>query len=353
MVIRMTVKARRLKRGRGNANIAALKLDFIAAIELAYDRSKDDEAWLGDLVRVIGPSFSPGPATTAFFFEFEGGAEDVALGTTVSVGEQTYRREDYERQHEAGRAAAGPQRRVYDCDMFTLLSRVVGPDVAKKTIVEAGMQGEDALGLRANMTPDSGAIFTTHVPAGYRIRQRDLWTRFAAHVGSALRLRRRQRTPSPDSTAAVLTPGGKLEHGTAETIAARDDLAVAAKDIDRARGRLRRLDPEAASALWRTMVRGEWSLVEWFDHDGKRFLLAQENRIAQDNPTEAGAPRELTDREHQIVACAAMGHSNKLIAYDLGLSTGTVSVVLGRAARKLGVSGRVALVRAYRETFQT
>lgn len=76
---------------------------------------------------------------------------------------------------------------------------------------------------------------------------------------------------------------------------------------------------------------------------GEDLLLAQENRVS--GPTK----RALTRREEQVVACAAMGHSNKLIAYDLGLSTGTVSVLLGRAARKLGVSGRVALVRLFRE----
>ncbi|MBS2011518.1 MAG: helix-turn-helix transcriptional regulator [Deltaproteobacteria bacterium] len=91
------------------------------------------------------------------------------------------------------------------------------------------------------------------------------------------------------------------------------------------------------------MVREEWSLVDWVDHDGKRFLLAQENRVP------VAGRRALTDRERQVVACAAMGHTNKLIAYDLGLSTGTVSVLLLRAAEKLGVSGRVALIRAFRE----
>jgi DNA-binding CsgD family transcriptional regulator len=78
------------------------------------------------------------------------------------------------------------------------------------------------------------------------------------------------------------------------------------------------------------------------DHDGKRFLLAQQNRVVRD-PT----PR-LTPREHQVVACAAMGHSNKLIAYDLGISPGSVSVLLSRASTKLGVSDRGAMIQAFR-----
>jgi DNA-binding CsgD family transcriptional regulator len=94
------------------------------------------------------------------------------------------------------------------------------------------------------------------------------------------------------------------------------------------------------------MVCGEWSLVDWYDHDGKRFLLAQENSIP------SRTKHKLTAREEQVVACAAMGHTNKLIAYDLGISTGSVAVLLGRAARKLGVSGRVALVRAFKESYR-
>lgn len=317
-------------------------LDFIGAIELAYDRSKEDAAWLEDLTRAISPAFSTASvATTAFFFHLE--RDQAAVGTTVSVGEKPYAREHYEKQHEAGRVLDRPTRVAYDCDMFTVLSRVVGPEEARRTISMAGMAGDDALGLRANMTPDRGAIFTTHVPLRHRIRQRNLWTRFAAHVGSALRLRSTCAELTPDSAHAVLSPRGRLEHGTEKTISAREDLSGAARDIDRARGKLRRLDPEAASALWRTMVRGEWSLVDWLDHDGKRFLLAQDNRIP------SAAPKALTEREKQVVACAAMGHSNKLIAYDLGLSTGTVSVILSRAATKLGVSGRVALIRTFRE----
>lgn len=316
-------------------------LDFIGAIEVAYDRSKDDVTWLEDITRRVAPAFSSGPPTTSFFFDLVG--QDAQLGNAASVGDRPYSGEHYEKQHDAGRAL-GPTRVVYDCDMFTLLSRVVGAQEARQTIRIAGMDGDDALGLRANMTPDSGVIITTHVPRGFRIRQRDLWTRFAAHVGSALRLRRTRQPLSPDSALAVLGSGGRLEHGTVETIAAREDLATAAQDMDRARGRMRRLDPDAACALWRAMVRGEWSLVDWVDHDGKRFLLAHDNRV----PVSVRKP--LTDREEQVVSCAAMGHANKLIAYDLGLSTGTVSVLLARAAKKLGVSGRVALIRAFRET---
>lgn len=318
--------------------------DLIGAIELAYDRSEEEATWLTAITTRIAPAFAgPNDApVTSFVFDLAG--HDVQLGTTIGVGEdRRYGREDFERQHEAGRQT-GPVSRVYECDPYTLLSRVVGAEEAKRSIVAAGMVGDDAVGLRANATPTNGLILTTHVPAGHRLRQRELWTRFAAHLGTALRLRRVKAELRADTAPAVLTPDGRLEHGDAETIAAKSALSSAARAMDRARGKLRRLDPESATALWRTMVQGDWSLVDWYDHDGKRFLLAEENRVP------SRTKRSLTKREEQVVACAAMGHSNKLIAYDLGISAGSVAVLLGRAARKLGVSGRVALVRAFRES---
>lgn len=313
--------------------------DLIGAIELAYDRTHDEQAWLAEITRAVAPAFG-GLGATAFVFDLSD--EHIRLGTTAGAGG----REDFERQHEVGRTQGGVQR-AYECDMYTLLSRAVGAAEAKASIVAAGMAGDDAVGLRANATPMSGIILTTQVKAGHRLRNRDLWTRFAAHLGAALRMRRLKDEPTAESAQAVLSPTGRLEHGNREAVAAQSSLSGAAKAIDRARGKLRRLDPDAASALWRTMVCGEWSLVDWYDHDGKRFLLAQENSLPrQVRPT-------LTAREEQVVACAAMGHSNKLIAYDLGISTGSVAVLLGRAARKLGVSGRVALVRAFKESYRT
>lgn len=333
--LRLTRRAR-----RSTIALRVKLLDFIGAIELAYERTTDERTWLDELTAFVAPAFGTGADMTAYFFDLAG--DHAHVGHTASAGDQAYGREDYVRHHAIG----GRERRtrdVYECDMFTLLSRVVGKEPAARTIRVAGMAGDDALGLRANATHESGVLFTTQIHGVFRIRHRHLWTRFAAHVGAALRLRRSANAAGADSAVAVLSPRGQLEDGTPGAVAARDELARAAKDMDRARGKLRRVDPDEASSLWRALVRGEWSLVEWFDHDGKRFLLAQSHAVP------VAGRKALTKREREVVACAAMGHSNKLIAYDLGLSTGTVSVLLTRAAKKLGVSGRVALIRAFRD----
>ncbi len=90
---------------------------------------------------------------------------------------------------------------------------------------------------------------------------------------------------------------------------------------------------------WRGLVAARWSIVDRFEHDGKRFLLAQEN--APVSPSR----RELSERERQALAYAKLGHSNKLIAYELGISASTVGVLLWRAANKLGTKTREELLR--------
>ena len=55
--------------------------------------------------------------------------------------------------------------------------------------------------------------------------------------------------------------------------------------------------------------------------------------------------RALSQREVDVLSMAARGMPTKLVAYGLGLSSGTVSSALGRAASKLGLATRIELLR--------
>ena len=55
--------------------------------------------------------------------------------------------------------------------------------------------------------------------------------------------------------------------------------------------------------------------------------------------------RDLTAAEHDVVQLAARGMPTKVIAYELGISSSTVSTRLSRAARKAGLESRHALLR--------
>lgn len=56
---------------------------------------------------------------------------------------------------------------------------------------------------------------------------------------------------------------------------------------------------------------------------------------------------QLTDREREILACAASGRGNKEIADQLCVSADTVKTHLHHIYRKLGVTGRVEAILSY------
>jgi DNA-binding CsgD family transcriptional regulator len=171
------------------------------------------------------------------------------------------------------------------------------------------------------------------------------WRCIAAHVAAAFRVRRQLESPrgghadAVESAEAILAPNGLLKHAgsAARQPSARGILLSAVRAQDRSRGPLRRTDPERAIATWKALVAGRWSLVDHFDSDGRRFILAHRN--------DADVPdaRGLTLRERQVLAHAALGHSNKVIAYELGLSTSTVAFHLARARAKLRLRSAAGL----------
>lgn len=99
------------------------------------------------------------------------------------------------------------------------------------------------------------------------------------------------------------------------------------------------MNPDTALDKWKPLVAAQWTLVDHFESDGKRYLLARSNEPL---PT---AEDLLTSRERQVAALAALGHHTKLVAYELGIADATVRVLLARAMAKVGAKSRDDLFR--------
>ena len=68
---------------------------------------------------------------------------------------------------------------------------------------------------------------------------------------------------------------------------------------------------------------------------------ASEDDAAKHSPR----PATISDREKEVLRMMAVGHSNKGIAADLNISIKTVEVHKANAMRKLGLRGRIDVVR--------
>jgi DNA-binding NarL/FixJ family response regulator len=77
-----------------------------------------------------------------------------------------------------------------------------------------------------------------------------------------------------------------------------------------------------------------WTIVSRFEREGREHLV-----IVRKDPHWV-ALDVLSERELQAVRRLGLGHTNKQIAFDMGLSWSTVRVLMFRAAVKLGVRGQ-------------
>lgn len=211
----------------------------------------------------------------------------------------------------------------------------------------------DGIGVTALDPNGRGVHIIAPVPETMTLSraERDQWQMLAAHLSSGLRLREAVSKALPETQTeaeslpcgadAVLDPksfGVTEAVNDAQLPESLQALRDAAVRIDRARGKLRRGDPQEALKIWWALLQGRWSMVEWFDSDQRRYILALPNapRVFD--------PRGLTKRESQVVAYAALGDSHKLIAYRLGISRSRTSNALSSAMRKLGVKSQAQLV---------
>jgi DNA-binding CsgD family transcriptional regulator len=172
--------------------------------------------------------------------------------------------------------------------------------------------------------------------------QQKMLRALARHIGTAYRLQQRiSRQPKLENVEEIFRPDGRIEHATAatESSATRHLLADAVSLRRWARGSAGRDAPAKALRAFGGLVNATWTLVDWFDRDGKRYVVACRNFAS-----EIGIAA-LSVRESQVAMLARDGRSNKEIAYELRLAHSTVRVLLARAAVKLGTHSRAQLIR--------
>lgn len=329
--------------------MTALRLDHAALLDLveaAYDSEASGQAWVRALLK-HGARIVPGARTSTWFeYAWSHRPEGLALDACSS---------DYVRGPDAAKRTWLEARRRLDprilARLFGRTTAGTASQLGARGVAPASVPGwramwrepvVDSMGL-VSAGPDGRGMCLSiglFALASLGRRETTLLERVAVHLGSGHRLRARGKSDSMRDAEAILSPRGKLLHAEREAAARRDALDDGRRRRDEARKT--RHDAERAMEIWQGLVAGRWSLVDYFDTDGKRFILAMRN--APDS-TRAQA---LAPQEKRVVALAAMGHRDKEIAYQLGLSVSAVAAAMKRARAKLGAKSRAELATTWR-----
>ena len=325
-----------------------MKADAISVVEAAYELEPDLRGWLLGLVERAAPHLDRGLGLVGTMWHLGHGPEESTI--------VTHRVEDrvLDALHASVRTDRGRANRQAAADMiFGTTSQRLGLEEGGAQTLETCIRCFHPVGFReclALCVPDpEGHVVSLVAPIpDVRIptpAETARWSRIAAHIAAGARLRKAHPGRHGDvaqEADAVLSPAGAVLHAepAAKGKVAREALRGAARDVDRARSTARG-DDDRALDLWQGLVAGRWSLVDRFDSDGRRFLVARRN------DPDVPDPRALTRRERQVLAYAAMGQPLKLIAYALGLSVSTIALYRGRAMRKLGLTSTAEVVRMF------
>lgn len=173
-------------------------------------------------------------------------------------------------------------------------------------------------------------------------RARKALSSVVPHLRTVLRARAGLRTKALLAQAeAIFSPGGSVldASGSARSREARAALRDAVRRLERVRAARTDGQAEDALQLWQQLSEGRWRIIDAFDSDGRRYLVA----LPRD---EAPSRCPLSPREEAVLRGVAEGLANKAIAWEFGISTPTVSTLIARAARKLGVTSRAQLILA-------
>lgn len=213
----------------------------------------------------------------------------------------------------------------------------------------------DCYAVVGRVTFDSGLFFCAHAGEVVELsgHNQRLLLRLALHIAAGERLHRYlaggAASSASFSSEAVLSPQGKVLHaeGAARENGSLESLRQRVIDIEQSRGRRRREDNQGAVEAWKGLVDGRWSLVDAFDSDQKRFVVAHRN------PSGLRSPQALTLRERQVADLILMGRSNGEIAYALGLDVSTISTHASNLGKKFRSSTRAALIQTLRAAQRT
>ena len=304
------------------------KAQIFRFTDACYSLSGDNDDWLGALAREALPLLDYGFGVAAWSFRKGDWAGhtlprgvDPALGKAMWASAERYTNEELVRLFMGARAVSATER----------IDNVAGLDQhpASCGFAELGVKDFHALTVwdaaGRGVALAGAANQVLRAPPGQVARLE----RLGSHLLAGWRLR-----CALQQVDAVLDPGGRLLHaeGAARSGAKRDALTRAVRDFDQARSLRSRASADESLEAFEGLVAGRWSLIQRFESDGRRYLIAMRNEPGQ---VRAAA---LSPNESHALALRAQGLAYKLIGYELGVSARAAFGLARQGMSKLGIA---------------
>jgi DNA-binding CsgD family transcriptional regulator len=313
--------------------------DWISILEAAYEVERDEEAWLTGIIDSAS-CFDRGLGVMAFSYDSSDPA-NFRLGALVHRGFNKKRLDVIMGMMHDATARPDFVERTFRYTPCATMSEIEGEHKEwRKAAAGAGFG--DTVGINAVDPSGRGCSVGALLPKETTLTraQRLTLNRISTHVAAAYRLRHKMRTVGAEPWG-VVDRRGKIcdcaESVDANTPAA---LSAAARDIAEARGALRHVDADGAVASWPALVKRRFSLVDESNGHGSSGPVA-----IYENAPVPQAFLQLTEREREVAAFLVLGHTTKIIAYELGISDSTVRVLLSRIRARLGAQNRADLLK--------
>jgi len=317
--------------------------DWISVVEAGYCLDHNESAWLAQLLECIAREHWRDRSSAAFTFDLRPSGlaiKDVAVHGPPEIQDHLRGSLDVASPEALNQAYGSKSAAV---GTVSELIFHLGDNKTKFDEVNAGFT-TDVLRVAAHSGTGFGLGLTLLLDEvrGSTQNERRRWTRCAAHIGAGLRLRAmvsQLESLDGEPIEAIFDGTGKLHDArdAATSKTAREMLRNAVLRAEAARSARGRRSPDEALAAWEALIGGRWSLVDRFDKDQRRFVVAVRN------DPHFTDPRGLSMRERQVAAYAGLGRSAKEISYLLGAPAASVENSLRRAQAKLGLQSRVEL----------
>jgi len=322
---------------------------LVALLEAVYALDLDDQSWMARALTATRELCGSEHTYLGYFYD----ASDVRAFNVWNVG-SVDQPPEVAQAFRSAQLVVGPEllRATLLRQNIGSMRRTAMPHVAPLLAERERVGWGDIFTVNGLDPSGLGCLFTIGTRErefSHSSEESTLYTRIAHHLASAFRCRRllgiskmpnaSALEPNAAAIEAVVDVDGRLVHAEGEAAGklARERIRSAAQAILALRSPGRKSEAAALDA-WHPLVGARWTLVDRFEENGRRYVVARENQAR------AAGFELLTDRERQVVLQAALGFTNKEIAYALGISGSTVRVLMARAAAKIGVDSRAALL---------